>query len=95
MIARNPLFTDNEWNFPALDRVFKAIEEVAIGDLTLDIYPNQIEIITGTIGGYRSPRGSDRGIFRLDYLYGCRIRRMLQIRRLVTIHRLGYGGLPE
>jgi stage V sporulation protein R len=41
-----PLFTESEWNFAALDRVLKAVEEVALGDLKLDVYPNQIEIIS-------------------------------------------------
>ncbi len=41
-----PLFTESEWNFQTLDRVLKAIEEVAIDDLRLEPYPNQIEIIS-------------------------------------------------
>ena len=41
-----PLFTESEWNFQTLDRVQKAVEEIAIGDLKLDPYPNQIEIIS-------------------------------------------------
>ncbi|HYK17118.1 MAG TPA: SpoVR family protein [Bryobacteraceae bacterium] len=41
-----PLFTEPEWNFQTLDRVLKAVEEVGLGDLRLDPYPNQIEIIS-------------------------------------------------
>jgi len=41
-----PLFTEPEWSFETLDRVLKAVEEIAIQDLKLDIYPNQIEIIS-------------------------------------------------
>jgi len=41
-----PLFTEPEWSFQSLDRVLKAIEEIAIKDLQLDPYPNQIEIIS-------------------------------------------------
>lgn len=41
-----PLFTEAEWDFAKLDRVFKAIEDIALNDLKLDVYPNQIEIIT-------------------------------------------------
>jgi stage V sporulation protein R len=41
-----PLFTEPEWSFPALDRVLKAVEEIALGDLQLEVYPNQIEIIS-------------------------------------------------
>src|SRR3977135_4704936 len=41
-----PLFTESEGTFQALDGVLKAVEEIAIQDLKLDIYPNQIEIIS-------------------------------------------------
>lgn len=41
-----PLFTESEWNFQTLDRVLKACEDVALNDLKLDPYPNQIEIIS-------------------------------------------------
>ncbi len=39
------LFTGAEWDFAQLKNVFSAIEDVAVGDLKLDTYPNQIEII--------------------------------------------------
>jgi len=41
-----PLFSETEWNFQTLDRVYRAIEEIALGELGLDVYPNQIEIIS-------------------------------------------------
>ena len=41
-----PLFTDAEWDFATLDRTLKAIEDIALNDLKLDIYPNQIEVIS-------------------------------------------------
>jgi stage V sporulation protein R len=41
-----PLFTEAEWDFAALDRTLKAIEDIALNDLKLDIYPNQIEVIS-------------------------------------------------
>ena len=41
-----PLFNESEWSFQALDRVLKAVEEIALEDLKLDVYPNQIEIIS-------------------------------------------------
>jgi stage V sporulation protein R len=40
------LFTEAEWDFEILDRTFKAIEEIALKDLKLDVYPNQIEVIS-------------------------------------------------
>ncbi|MGH6890072.1 MAG: SpoVR family protein [Rhizomicrobium sp.] len=45
-MAGTPLFTESEWNFRTLDRVYRAIEEIAIGELGLDVYPNQVEIIS-------------------------------------------------
>ncbi|HEY4125445.1 MAG TPA: SpoVR family protein, partial [Rhizomicrobium sp.] len=45
-MSRAPLFTEAEWSFGALDRVLKAVEDIALNELQLDIYPNQIEIIS-------------------------------------------------
>src|SRR6476619_8202128 len=41
-----PLFTEAEWDFATLDRVYKAIEEITREELKLDVYPNQIEVIS-------------------------------------------------
>ena len=41
-----PLFMEAEWDFNTLDRTYKAIEEIALNDLKLDVYPNQIEVIS-------------------------------------------------
>ena len=40
------LFTEAEWDFQTLDRTYKAIEEIALKDLKLEVYPNQVEIIS-------------------------------------------------
>ncbi|WP_428644771.1 SpoVR family protein [Roseibium sp.] len=40
------LFDQADWDFDTLRRTFDAIEEVARKDLELDVYPNQIEIIS-------------------------------------------------
>lgn len=40
------LYTGSEWDFDQLRRMFAAIEDVALNDLKLDVYPNQIEIIS-------------------------------------------------
>src|SRR5271155_3905217 len=40
------LFTEAEWDFTTLDRAYKAIEDIALNDLGLDVYPNQIEVIS-------------------------------------------------
>jgi len=39
------LYEDNTWTFDRLKRANEAIEEIALKELKLDVYPNQIEII--------------------------------------------------
>ena len=41
-----PLFDGPEWTFELIQRVSDAMGDIALGELGLDIYPNQIEIIT-------------------------------------------------
>src|SRR6266566_3639866 len=41
-----PLFEGANWDFVTLQRVHEAIEEIVLGELGLNIYPNQIEVIT-------------------------------------------------
>ena len=41
-----PLFEGSEWTFETLQRTYDAIEDVALNDLGLDVYPNQVEIIS-------------------------------------------------
>ena len=40
------LFDGAEWDFETVRRVYSAIEAIARDDLGLDVYPNQIEIIS-------------------------------------------------
>jgi spore cortex formation protein SpoVR/YcgB (stage V sporulation) len=40
------LFETGEWTFDALRRTYDAIEEIAVGEMGLDPYPNQIELIS-------------------------------------------------
>ena len=40
------LFESSDWNFDTLSRTYDAIEEVALEDMRLDVYPNQMEIIS-------------------------------------------------
>ncbi len=40
------LFTGPEWDFEKLRVVYDAIEDIAINEMGLDVYPNQIEVIT-------------------------------------------------
>jgi spore cortex formation protein SpoVR/YcgB (stage V sporulation) len=47
LIDRNkPLFEGSEWDYDKLKRVYDACQEIAIGELGLDVYPVQIEVIT-------------------------------------------------
>ncbi len=39
------LWTDSEWTFPLIEKTYKAIERIALDELKLDCYPNDIEII--------------------------------------------------
>jgi stage V sporulation protein R len=41
-----PLFASADWDFATMQRVFEAIEKIAREDMRLDVYPNQIEIIS-------------------------------------------------
>ncbi len=45
-IANTPLFTEADWNFDILKRTYDAIEDIAVNDLGLNTYVNQIEIIS-------------------------------------------------
>jgi stage V sporulation protein R len=40
------LFEGADWDFPKLQRIHAACEEIARSELRLDVYPNQIEVIT-------------------------------------------------
>jgi len=43
---RVPLFEAGTWTFETMQNVYEAVEEVALNELGLDVYPNQIEIIS-------------------------------------------------
>jgi stage V sporulation protein R len=41
-----PLFKGSDWDFALIQRIYDAVESIALGDLKLEVYPNQIEIIS-------------------------------------------------
>src|SRR5215470_153864 len=43
--TERPLFEGADWEFSTLQRIYDACQKIAIGELGLDVYPNQIEII--------------------------------------------------
>ncbi len=40
------LFDGAEWDFDLLNKTYDAIEEIGVGEMGLNVYPNQIEVIT-------------------------------------------------
>ena len=40
------LFTSADWDFETLKATYDAIEDIALNELKLDVYPNQVEVIT-------------------------------------------------
>ena len=43
--VERPLFEGAEWDFSTIQRVHDTVEQVAVNELGLDVYPNQIEVI--------------------------------------------------
>jgi len=48
MLTRNkkPIYESSQWNFDVLQRLYDEIEKIAIDELKLDVYPNQLEVIS-------------------------------------------------
>ena len=44
--AVKPLFTGAEWDFDLVKKTYDAIRRIGVDEMGLDIYPNQIEVIT-------------------------------------------------
>ncbi len=44
--AGDHLYEGAEWNFPTLMRAYEAVEDIALNDLGLEVFPNQIEVIS-------------------------------------------------
>jgi spore cortex formation protein SpoVR/YcgB (stage V sporulation) len=40
------LYKGTHWDFATIDQIYAAVEKIALGELGLDVYPNQIEVIT-------------------------------------------------
>jgi stage V sporulation protein R len=43
---QKPMFSGSEWTFELINRAYKECEEIAHEELKLDLYPNQVEIIS-------------------------------------------------
>ncbi len=40
------LYEGADWDFTTIQRIYDAVETIAIGELGLDVYPNQVEIVS-------------------------------------------------
>jgi stage V sporulation protein R len=45
-LSNGRLFEGADWDFPILQRIHDACEKIALSDLGLEVYPNQIEVFT-------------------------------------------------
>ncbi|MCC3861540.1 SpoVR family protein [Pseudemcibacter aquimaris] len=45
-IGKELLYSQAEWDFLTIERTFKAIEDIALNEMGLDVYPTQVEVIT-------------------------------------------------
>ncbi|HEC01518.1 MAG TPA: SpoVR family protein, partial [Sphingomonadales bacterium] len=41
-----PLFDNADWDYATVDKVFQAIQTIAIEEMGLEVYPTQVEVIT-------------------------------------------------
>ncbi len=80
------LFDSGEWNFDTLKRTYDAIEEIAVGEMGLDPYPNQVELISSEqmLDAYSS---IGMPIFYHHWSFGKRFARD------EAMYRKGYSGL--
>ena len=45
-MVKNYLFDEkDDWTFKKIDNVYSAIEDIALKEMRLDVFPNQIEVI--------------------------------------------------
>ncbi|HYM30829.1 MAG TPA: SpoVR family protein [Candidatus Cybelea sp.] len=84
--ATKPLYEGPDWDFATMKRTYEAIEEIAVGELKLDCYPNQIEIITSEqmLDAYSS---ISMPLFYSHWSFGKRFARDEKL------YRKGYMGL--
>ncbi|MEL7030535.1 MAG: SpoVR family protein, partial [Pseudomonadota bacterium] len=80
------LYTESEWDFETLQSVYDVIERIALDDLGLNVYPNQIEIISSEqmLDAYSS---HGMPLMYQHWSFGKRFARD------ETLYRRGYQGL--
>jgi stage V sporulation protein R len=80
------LFTGADWDFPLIDRIYNAVEEIGLKEMGMSIYPNQIEVITSEqmLDAYAS---TGMPLFYKHWSFGKEFARNEQA------YRKGYQGL--
>ena len=85
-IGEGLLFRGEDWDFDTLRRINEAIERVAVRELGLDFYPNQIEVITAEqmLDAYAS---SGMPLFYKHWSFG------KHFAQHESVYRQGFGDL--
>ncbi|MDX2259969.1 MAG: SpoVR family protein [Hyphomicrobiaceae bacterium] len=80
------IYRGSDWSFDTLDRIYEAVETIGLKELGLDIYRNQIEIITSEqmLDAYAS---TGMPLFYRHWSFG------KQFARNEMLYRKGYQGL--
>ena len=82
----NILFKGADWDFPLIDRIYRAVEDIGLNEMGMSIYPNQIEVITSEqmLDAYAS---TGMPLFYKHWSFGKEFARNEQA------YRKGYQGL--
>ena len=81
-----PLFEGADWEFATVQRAYEAIQEIALNELGLDVYPNQIEVI-GTEQMLDAYSSIGMPLFYKHWSFG------KQFARNESLYRAGMQGL--
>ncbi|MGE3301517.1 MAG: SpoVR family protein [Hyphomonadaceae bacterium] len=86
LVTPRLLYTGADWDFDVIGRVYEAVEEIAREELKLDVYPNQIEVITAEqmLDAYAS---TGMPLFYNHWSFG------KHFARNEAMYRKGYQGL--
>ena len=98
------LFEGAEWDFDTMQRVYDAVQTIALDDLGLDVFPNQIEVISAEqmLDAYSLGRHA-ADVFALVVRQALRARRgalsqglsgarLRDRHQLQSLHQLLHGG---
>ena len=84
--ASRLLFEGADWSFPLMQTVYEAVQKIALEDLGLNVFPNQIEVISAEqmLDAYSSV---GMPLMYSHWSYGKRFVRdeLLQVRRQIEL----------